>query len=108
MVACVPKSDGGGDARAGVLVGAAMTAQQYPPPSAPARRPSEPLTPARGSAGERVLAVDEPPGGLVDDELHLGAERQGEVRYFVPGREIHEDRHVEVRQQIEQEVLELI
>src|SRR5918999_5723881 len=58
--------------------------------------------------GEGVLAVDQPAGRLVDNQLYLRADRQRQIRDLVAGREIHQDRDVQVREEVEQEVLELV
>ena len=57
---------------------------------------------------ERVLVIREPSRGILHDELDLGAQREGEVRHLVSGREIHENGYVQVGNEVEQKILELI
>src|SRR6185295_13027268 len=59
-------------------------------------------------ARESFLLVGQPARHLVGDNFHLGAERKRKVRHLVARRKIHQDRHVEIGQEIEQEVLELV
>jgi hypothetical protein len=102
------KSDEAGVVMAGV-VGADMSAPEYPPLPTAARRFTHDRVPADAcSAGEGILAVHEPTRRLVDDELHLRADGQRQIRHLVTGREIGENRHVEVGEQVEQEILELV
>src|ERR1700737_498537 len=57
---------------------------------------------------ERIFSIGEPASNIVRHDLHLGTERQREIGYLMTGREIHQDRNVEIRPQVEEEVLELI
>src|ERR1700738_325089 len=57
---------------------------------------------------ERIFSIGEPASNIVRHDLHLGTERQREIGYLMTGREIHQDRNVEIRHQVEEEVLELI
>src|ERR1700682_4787059 len=57
---------------------------------------------------QRILPVFEPTRKVVRHELHLGAERKREIWYLVPRREIHQNRNVEIRHQVEEKILKLI
>src|SRR5205823_8794338 len=57
---------------------------------------------------KRVFGVSKPPSRFAGDQLDFRAEWKRKVRGFVSGWEIHQDRAVEVGQQVKQEILELV
>src|SRR5262249_6256985 len=57
---------------------------------------------------ERVFPVLNPPRRFLGHQLDFGADWKREVRNFVARWKIHQNRHVQVRHEIEQEILELV
>src|SRR5712691_5583663 len=57
---------------------------------------------------ERVLAIGKPTRRFVGDELHLGSKGEREIRDLVAGGEVHQNRDLEIGDEVDEEIFELV